>query len=84
MNLQDMLREALLEIESMTVDKFEESCLEFGYQPKRKPSFILTPAVCPVVDRTVSYKEKSIFLEGQTLYGFGCGQFFQHDYKLAA
>lgn len=85
MNLQDMLNEALAEIEAMTADEFERNCLEFGYQPKRKLSFTLMPSICPVMDnRIVSYKEESVTVTGQTQYGFGCNTFSQHNYKLAA
>lgn len=45
MNLQQMLEEALANVEAMTADEFEAECIKAGYTPERKVSFNLSQSV---------------------------------------
>lgn len=39
MNLQEMLEKALAKVESITLEEFEQECINAGYAPVRNPSF---------------------------------------------
>ncbi|BEI23103.1 hypothetical protein [Vibrio fluvialis] len=41
MNLQEMLDRALAKVESITAEEFEQKCIDAGYTPIRKPSFVM-------------------------------------------
>lgn len=38
-NIQDRLKEALVELESINIDEFEARCIAAGLKPKRKQKF---------------------------------------------
>lgn len=88
MDLDDMLAEALARIESMSAEEFEKDCIEFGYEPVRKSSILMSEAVTVVTDTVklqMTYRHSnSIMWKGQTHEEFGSSISDTYNFPLAA